>query len=535
MKYKSFAKHYTGLFLSLLLLGIGILICFISYPSEIQTQAIKIDVTPNRHLIGTLYTPKTAKPPYPVMVLTHGINSTKEIMSPLAIELAREGIAALTFDFGGFGESYFRPYSEGGNDTDSKAVMAFIQANPKLFDITRIGIAGHSMGGATALGLASDDKRFKATVVLGMSGFATPIYPANLLMGIGLYEQLHPPSVMREMLQSATGKNISEFQLSGDFQSGKARLLVISPTADHLIEPYNTYLIKQSVSWVKQAFGIPGKTKPLIATWYMLGMFVTCLGGLGTGGYLVRFVAYEKKLKSWIPRLILPIALTPLALGITGIIDSLWASNLILFSLALLLICNYVLRFPKKWTATLKITGLYLALFLGTYGAIALISTLPELLFHPQYITSIPQFLWQFPIGLFYSRYRELRAILFPIYTYGLQPSYLLIIPLISELIIPGIILTGGEKTISFIVRWVRQPWHFHKFFFVNLRSIILLLGLLPVLAAIIYHQIQSGVVSPDTAIIAIQTVGQGAILPGAIVILLLRQQWFQKLESRCQ
>ncbi|MBE9228129.1 alpha/beta fold hydrolase [Phormidium sp. LEGE 05292] len=535
MKYKLFPKRYTGLILSLLLLAVGILICFLSYPSEIQTRSIKIDVAPNRHLIGTLYTPKTAKPPYPVMVLTHGINSTKEIMSPLAIELAREGIAALTFDFGGFGESYFRPYSEGGNDTDGKAVMAFIQANPKLFDITRIGIGGHSMGGATALGLANDDNRYKTTVVLGMSGLATPIYPANLLMGIGLYEQLHPPSLMREMLQSATGKNISEFQQSGDFQSGKARLLVISPTADHLIEPYDSSLIKQSVSWVKQAFGIPGKTKPLIATWYMLGMFVTCFSGLGTGGYLVRFVAYQKKLKRWIPGFIIAIALTFLALGNTGIIDSLWASNLILFSLGLLLVCNYVLRFPQKWTTTLRVTGLYIALFLGTYGAIALISTVPELLSHPQYITSIPQFLLQWPIALFYSRYRELRAVTFPIYSYGLQPSYLLLIPLIPELIIPGIILTGAEKTISWIVCWVRQPLHFHKFFLVNTRSLIILLGLLPVLTAVIYHQIHSKILSSDTAIVAIQTVGQGAILPGCIIILLLRQKWFQNLESRYQ
>jgi len=284
-----------ALLLSLLLFTIGILICLLSYPTEIETQSIIINLTPNRHLVGTLYTPKTAKPPYPVMVLTHGINSTKEIMSPLAIELAREGIAALPFDFGGFGESYSRPYSEAGNDADAKAVMAFIQANPKLFDITRIGIAGHSMGGATALGVASDDNRYKATVVLGMSGFATPIKPANLLMGIGLYEELHPPSLMREMLQSATGKNISEFQLSGEFQPVKARLLVISPTADHLIEPYDPYLIQQSVSWVKQVFGISTKTKPLIATWYMFGLFATCFSGLVTAGYLVRFVAWQKK------------------------------------------------------------------------------------------------------------------------------------------------------------------------------------------------------------------------------------------------
>jgi len=228
------------------------------------------------------------------------------------------------------------------------------------------------------------------------------------------------------------------------------------------------------------------------------------------------------------------IALSFLALGMTGIINSLWASNLILFCVALLLVCNYVLRFPKKWTSTLRVTGLYIGLFLGSYGAIALISTIPELLSHPQYISSIPQFLFQWPIALAYSRYREGRAFIFPIYSYGLQPSYLLLIPVIPELIIPGILLTGWQKSTGWFIRWLRQPLHFQKFFFVKARSVIMVLGLLLVLAGIIYQRIQAGIGSLDTAIIAIQTIGQGAILPGWIIILLLRQKWFQSLEMRC-
>jgi hypothetical protein len=62
----------------------GLVLSFVYYPREMRSQPLVISLNENRQLIGKLYTPKNSKPPYPVMLLIHGVKSTKEMMTPLA-------------------------------------------------------------------------------------------------------------------------------------------------------------------------------------------------------------------------------------------------------------------------------------------------------------------------------------------------------------------------------------------------------------------------------------------------------------------
>ncbi|GET43530.1 hypothetical protein MiSe_83550 [Microseira wollei NIES-4236] len=529
LSQKLFIYRQTGLILSLIVLGMGLVLSFVCYPTDIKSQPLVISLNQNRQLVGKLYTPNNIKPPYPVMLLIHGVSSTKEMMAPLAIELARHGIAALAFDFGGFGESYSRPENEEDNLTDAKAIIAFVRNLPQQFELKRIGIAGHSLGGATALTLAGEDTRFPATIVWSMSGVATRITPPNLFLLIGLYEQFHLPSIMREMLRQATGRNINEFQQVGDFTKGTARMLVISPTTDHPTAPYDPLVIRSSVAWVEQAFDIPVKNIPLVAPWYILGLFATFIGSLLTSSYLVREVACQKRWRRWIPGFIVAIALTCFSLGIAGLIDSLWASNFILFCLALLLASNYILPYPEKFTPALRVFGLYYALFALSYTAITLIFRCGELLTHPQYWLGIPQFLLQTPIFLTYNFYLGLRAILFPLYTQGLQPGYLLFIPVLLELIKPGIILTSLERVAVRVVAWVRQPLTFNSTK-ISPGSIALLSGLMLVLIAVIVWRVRTGLLTQSTTVVAVRLVAQLIMLPA----LLLRSSGFRWLENQC-
>jgi len=135
----SYSSRYLGLTLSLLLLGIGLLLGIVFQPTTLQSQSLVIPLDAQRYLVGKLYTPKTTTAPYPVMLLCHGVKSTKEMMAPLGIELARHGIAALAFDSGGFGESYDRSYSEVQNLADAKAVVAFLRTQKGRFNPNRIG------------------------------------------------------------------------------------------------------------------------------------------------------------------------------------------------------------------------------------------------------------------------------------------------------------------------------------------------------------------------------------------------------------
>ena len=47
---------------------------------------------------GTLYTPKDITGKAPAFALAHGISNTKEVLSGVALELARNGYVALTID-----------------------------------------------------------------------------------------------------------------------------------------------------------------------------------------------------------------------------------------------------------------------------------------------------------------------------------------------------------------------------------------------------------------------------------------------------
>lgn len=529
MGNKFLVYRWTGFILSLLLLGMGLFLSFFYYPTGIKSQPFVIRLNQNQQLIGKLYTPKNSKPPYPVMLLIHGVSSTKEMMAPLGMELARHGIAALAFDLGGLGESYSRPESEEDNLKDAKEIIAFVRNHPQQFDANRIGIGGHSLGGATALTLAGEDPRYQVTLVWSMSGIANQITPPNLLLLIGLYEQFHSPSTMREMLREATGQKINEFQQMGEFMKGTARLLVISPTTDHPTAPYDPLFIRYSVAWVEQAFEMPVKNIAVVAPGYILGLFTTFIGSLLTCSYWVRAVACQKKWRRWIPGLIVALALICFSFSTAGLIDSLWASNSILFCLALLLTSNYILLEPKKFTPALRLFGLYYALFTLSYTAITLLFRVSELFTHPQYGLGIPQFFLQTPIFLTYNCYLGFRTILFSVYSQGLQPTYLFFIPVLLEFIKTGIVLNSLERVAIRVIAWLRQPLTFNSTEFSG-RSIVLLLGLVFVLIAVLFWQIRTGLLTQVTVVVAVRLLAKLIVLPAFV----LRSSGFQWLENQC-
>ncbi|CAN1213254.1 alpha/beta hydrolase [Tumidithrix helvetica PCC 7403] len=526
-----------GFIVSCLVLCVGLFFCWMGNSSSmVQLETLKIPIDAKRSLVGKLYTPiSRQKSKYPVVLLCHGVSSTKEMMAPLAIELARHGVAALAYDSGGFGESYARPYSEDKNLDDARAVVAFVRAYKKNLDPQQIGIGGHSMGGATALNLAGVDSRLMTTIVLGMRGDANPIAPPNLLIGGGLYEQFHPPRLMREMLRDATGSAIAEFQTVGDFAKGRARRFAVSPTADHLIEPYDTLLMEEVANWATQAFNLPKQPLPPIAPVCVLGLVTTFLGGLATSAYTIRGLAMGaqsqwKYLVSWS---IAAIAGLWLILGITGAIAGIWASNFALFCAALLPIANYALNVPKKLTSALGLVLLYSTLILLAYGLTNILGSVDELVRNPQYLLSIPQFLLQWLVAMLYSRYLELRASLFPVYSLGLQPSFWFALLFLPELIKPSLLLTTVGRSGGWVMSWLRQPLQI-RIGNIPRRTVVTIAGLLVVLAIVLFERAQSGILSMATLGSSLGVVGQLALLPAAAIILGIRSPWFQRLERWC-
>jgi hypothetical protein len=54
------------------------------------------------------------------------------------------------------------------------------------------------------------------------------------------------------------------------------------------------------------------------------------------------------------------------------------------------------------------------------------------------------------------------------------------------------------------------------------------------ILVALLYQRAQVGILAGEMAGIAIEVVIKLLLIPGVLIVWLLRRQWFQQLEKRC-
>ncbi len=561
-KLSAILRH-LGLWLGLVFLSTGLLVLLIFYPYKINTEIVSLKVPSTipisnniqpfklQQLVGKLYLPHNTAAPYPTIILWHGVSSSKEMTEPLALELARHGIAALTFDSGGFGESYRRNFSAEANLEDARIAFQYVKQHPELFDQTRLGIGGHSMGAATAMTFAAytiDSAQIRVTIDLGMSAEVTTDRPANLLMGIGLYEEFHTPSAMAEMLQEATKAPPVAGQMYGNFANGTARKLVIAPTSDHLMEPFDSNLIAEAVQWSRQSFDLPPIPINLTVPWLMKGWFMALLGAILTAGYGMKYLRYlgldflERELQANPQSRIVSFGIS----GITGIILLLGmahilapriATNLILTQAMILPISNYGLQQAQRLSRTLRLCGLYVLVIIAAYTTMAVLIAFPEILKQPIYLLHLPQFFLEIPIALVYSRVQEFSAAMFTAYTSDLVPHWQLLLLFLPELIYPGVTFGWGTKMCRWLIQWVRQPLQLNlapnSKCNSNHKSLYLLGGLSLMLGIILNQQLQLGLGSMEHITTALRILWQMLIAPLLLIILTIRTKYFQRIEAK--
>ncbi len=137
--------------------AIAIMLAAVASTLAQDTKVTTEDVTftsGTLQLKGTLFLPQSQKP-VPAVVLLHGSGETKRADNfYYAAMFARHGIAALTYDKRGVGESQGNPqawrwFSYEALASDAAAGVSFLQ-NLKTIDAHRVGLFGASQGGAIA-------------------------------------------------------------------------------------------------------------------------------------------------------------------------------------------------------------------------------------------------------------------------------------------------------------------------------------------------------------------------------------------------
>jgi alpha-beta hydrolase superfamily lysophospholipase len=102
----------------------------------------------------------------PGVVFCHGFTATKELyLPPLARAFARAGLAALAFDYRGFGESEGPPgrLVPAEQVQDVRNALTFLGSRPGV-DAGRLGLFGTSFGGGIAVAAGAADSRVRAVV-----------------------------------------------------------------------------------------------------------------------------------------------------------------------------------------------------------------------------------------------------------------------------------------------------------------------------------------------------------------------------------
>ncbi len=106
----------------------------------------------------------------PAAIVLHGFGGYKEQVhiDGLAASLARHGIAAVCFDASGIGESggeHIELYTPVNFRIDVASVISWVFRND-YFRPSRLGLAGHSMGGMMSVIVASQDSRVSSTCAI---------------------------------------------------------------------------------------------------------------------------------------------------------------------------------------------------------------------------------------------------------------------------------------------------------------------------------------------------------------------------------
>ncbi len=221
-------------------------------------------------VVANLRRPAAGKEPAPLVVLIPGLDSTKEEFYLWETVFLRRGMATLSLDGPGQGETGFRMSIRADYEAAVAAILDAVSGFDGL-DLERVGAAGVSLGGYYVVRAAAFEPRLKA--VAGVSG------PYDMA---ARWDSM--PSLTRETFTHHSGatndadarERAAKLSLAGVAEKVKQPCLVVTGKLDRIVPWEQTKRIADEAprsTWVLYDDGthvcnnIPFKYRPLVADW----------------------------------------------------------------------------------------------------------------------------------------------------------------------------------------------------------------------------------------------------------------------------
>ena len=213
--------------------------------------------------------------PAPVAVLFNGTNAVKEEMHWWGEALLQRGLAVVTFDGPGLGETFHRLSSVAEPRPAGAAILNHIEAHPEL-DPGAVAFMGMSLGGYMAIRIASHDRRIKAVAAV------SPPFSADIYWNVTLASMRRELAALYGMDEHRMGQFIDRITLADVLPDLSCPLMVSGGGHDLITPGEEAWRIFEAASCERElvyyprgahdCFNVLADLRPRMAGWIARGL-----------------------------------------------------------------------------------------------------------------------------------------------------------------------------------------------------------------------------------------------------------------------
>lgn len=244
--------------------------CYAQAAPMLHPPAVRLDIPYESIALPAYLRVPNLPGPHPCVILVCGLDSVKEQEYHWEQILLERGIATLSFDGPGQGETWYRMKMRADYETAVSAVVDYLSQRKEI-DSQRIGLLGHSMGGHYGARAAARDHRISACALIAGFFELRPWKEMSVFLRAGLQ------FVFGAANEAEAQEKSTQLTLTGLASEIRCPLFLAHGGKDTLIPVEEAYRIQAAVTCPTELFILPEgnhscnnfvyRIEPAVADW----------------------------------------------------------------------------------------------------------------------------------------------------------------------------------------------------------------------------------------------------------------------------